>query len=76
MWYTRRKVIKNTISMIYTDDGILADPSAGLSADKIDEVIQLIREKYDITNEGDLSDYLGLHVTHLPDGSIQLAQPH
>ena len=55
---------KNNIFMVYVDDGILAGPSA----DEIDEVIQLIGERYNITDEGDLTDYLGVHVTHLPDG--------
>ena len=27
-------------------------------------------------DQGDVSDFLGIEVTHLKDGSIKLAQPH
>ena len=62
----------HTIFMVYVDDGILAGPSV----EEIDEVIQMIGQRYDITDEGDLTDYLGVHVTTQEDGTIHLTQPH
>jgi hypothetical protein len=29
-----------------------------------------------MTDEGDITDYLGVHVTKLDDGRIKLTQPH
>jgi hypothetical protein len=29
-----------------------------------------------MTDEGDISDYLGVKVDHLPNGTIKLLQPH
>ena len=36
----------------------------------------MIGQRYDITDEGDLTDYLGVHVTMQEDGTIHLTQPH
>ena len=44
--------------------------------EEIDEVIQLIGQRYNISNEGDLTDYLGIHVTEHEDGTIHLMQLH
>ena len=64
--------------LIYTDDGILT----GKSNADIDKVIELMKNPsgklraFDLTEEGDLTDYLGVKVEHLNDGSIKLSQPH
>lgn len=66
-----------TILLLYVDDGIFAGPDD----DEITEFIKEIREKrhysakFDISDEGDLTDYLGVNVTKLPDGRIKLSQP-
>jgi len=60
------------IFMVYVDDGILI----GKTSSEIDGVISKLRLLYDLTDEGQIEDYLGIHVDHLPDGSIQLSQPH
>ena len=64
--------------LIYTDDGILT----GKSDADIDAVLGLLRNKsgalrpFDITDEGSITDYLGVKVESLSDGSIKLSQPH
>ncbi len=67
--------------LIYTDDGILIGPTP----QDIDEVIELLKatagkttefRAFNMTDEGDLCDYLGVKVDHLPNGTIKLSQPH
>ena len=67
--------------LIYTDDGILT----GKSDTDIDNVLALMKRPagkeqqlrpFDLTDEGTITDYLGVKVEHLPDGSIKLSQPH
>ena len=67
--------------LIYTDDGILIGPTPS----DIDDVIKLLKGKagkksefkaFNMTDEGDLCDYLGVKVDHLPNGTIKLSQPH
>ena len=63
----------NVIYLLYTDDMILA----GLDKSEIDEVIEQVRgAKLNITVEGDLQDFLGVHITCEADGSVHFAQPH
>ena len=58
--------------LIYVDDGILLHPDAK----EIDKVISELRVlKYNISDEGDISDYLGVKVETLADGNIKLSQP-
>jgi hypothetical protein len=67
--------------LIYTDDGILT----GRSEKDIDAVIELMRQPagtnkelrpFDMTDEGEITDYLGVKVDRMPDGTIKLSQPH
>jgi hypothetical protein len=62
-----------TMYALYTDDSILAGPDQK-------EINQIIKEmekvKLDITVEGDLQDFLGVNIERMPDGSINLTQPH
>eukprot|EP00978_Attheya_sp_CCMP212_P017515 scaffold46797_cov52-Attheya_sp.AAC.1 len=66
------------ILMVYADDCILMSPNN----QDIDDIIKLLRETvkgtrpFDVTDEGDISDYLGVKVTRLDDGTITLTQPH
>ena len=34
-----------------------------------------LQEGYNLTDDGDLKDYIGTRFTKLPDGSIELSQP-
>jgi hypothetical protein len=62
-----------TMYALYTDDSILAGPDQG----EIDQIIREMEEaKLDITVEGDLQDFLGVNIERMPDGSINLTQPH
>jgi hypothetical protein len=64
--------------MIYTDDGIFCGPTQ----EAIDEAYSLLIQAkgefpaFKMTDEGDLSDYLGVKVDYLPNGTIKLSQPH
>ncbi len=62
-----------TMYALYTDDSILAGPDQA----EIDQIIKEMKQvKLDITVEGDLQDFLGVHIERMPDGTIQLTQPH
>ncbi len=58
---------------LYTDDSILAGPDKG----EVDEIIsQLKQAKLDITDEGNIEDFLGVNIDRRSDGSVKLSQPH
>ena len=62
-----------TIYMLYTDDSILAGPSQK----EIDEIIKdLKKAKLNVTDEGDIQDFLGVNIDKQKDGTIHLTQPH
>ena len=62
-----------TVYMLYTDDSILAGPSKK----EIDEIIKdLQKAKLNITDEGDIQDFLGVNIAKKADGTIHLTQPH
>ena len=48
----------------------------GPSKEEIDKCILDMGGIFNLQDEGDISDYLGIKVTHLPNGKITLAQPH
>ena len=60
------------VYVLYTDDSILAGPDK----QEIDETIKLMNDKFDITVEGSLSDFLGINIDRRDDGTIHLTQPH
>ena len=68
----------NVNLLIYTDDGILT----GEKDSDIDEVIALLKapienhRPFNLTDEGKITDYLGVTVTVENDGAIKLSQPH
>jgi hypothetical protein len=57
--------------MVYTDDGIFCGPNK----DDIDTCMIELGQCFDITDEGDIDEYLGVKVTRLDDGTIKLTQP-
>ena len=61
-----------TMFLVYVDNGILAGPDRR----EIQEIIKQLASCFNVTDEGDITDYLGVNVMHLPDGRIKLAQPH
>ena len=58
---------------LYTDDSILAGPDKR----EIDKLILEMKDvKLDVTDEGDITDFLGVNIEHRDDGSVKLSQPH
>jgi hypothetical protein len=57
--------------IVYVDDAILISPNKQL----IDREIKSLQEDYDLTDDGELKDYLGTRFTRRKDGSIELSQP-
>jgi hypothetical protein len=41
-----------------------------------DLIIKQLGKIYNLTDEGSLTDYLGVTIDHLPDGKIKLVYPH
>jgi hypothetical protein len=62
-----------TVILVYTDDCIIIDTK---SKDNIDMLIDELQSNFNVEDEGDLEDYLGVRVTKMKDGSIKLDQPH
>ena len=61
--------------LIYIDDCLVFSPDPKL----IDKTISILRNSsriFEIDDQGDVSDFLGIEVIHLKDGSIKLTQPH
>jgi hypothetical protein len=65
--YTKNGIIL----VLYVDDAILISPFKS----KIDFEIKSLQQAYDLTDDGELKDYLGTRFTRQSDGSIILEQP-
>jgi hypothetical protein len=61
----------NCVLLIYCDDTLMLGPSAS----ELDEAFQLLDKTFTVSDEGTISDYLGIKVTTLPDGRLSLTQP-
>jgi hypothetical protein len=57
---------------VYTDDGIFALPHNK----EVDKAINDMKTLFNINDQGNLKDYLGVNVEKLPNGNIKLTQPH
>jgi uncharacterized protein YeeX (DUF496 family) len=53
-------------------DAIICDPSSKV----IDEIIASLKEDYDVMDEGEIDDYLGVNVSRPTEDTIELRQPH
>ena len=65
----------NVVMLIYIDECLVFSPVPKL----IDKTISDLRnssKNFEIDDQGDVSDFLGIEVSHLQDGSINLTQPH
>ena len=56
-----------TIFIVYVDDGILMGPNG----QEIADVIRTLGEKYKLTDEGDLNEYLGIKMKRTKEGRNQ-----
>jgi hypothetical protein len=64
---------RNLIFLHFVDDCICLSPNAT----DVDEFIADLRKaKCNVTDEGNLSDYLGVKIEKLPEGKFKLSQPH
>jgi hypothetical protein len=61
-----------TLFVVYVDDGIFGGPDY----EEIEELKARMSEVFEMTDEGDLSDYLGVNIDRKEDGSIEMTQPH
>ena len=61
----------STIFVVYVDDGILIGPDAS----EIDDIIKSLQEDYNLTDEGDLKEYLGIRCDKTRTGGLKLTQP-
>jgi hypothetical protein len=61
-----------TIFSVYVDDAILC----GLSKDEIDAIISKLASLFDITDEGELDEYLGVKIPRPTSDTIDLRRPH
>jgi hypothetical protein len=57
---------------VYTDDGIFAGPDK----QEVDKAIREMKRHFDMVDQGDITDYLGVNVQRLPNGDVKLSQPH
>jgi hypothetical protein len=61
-----------TIFLVCVDDAILCGPSK----DEIDAIIAQLASLFDITDEGELDEYLGVKISRPTPDTITLQQPH
>ncbi len=70
--------------LFYVDDGIFLAPRQKdideayklLSAPVVSNQGEVLHRAFVMTDEGDLSDYLGVKIDALPNGTIKVSQPH
>jgi len=68
-----RLLLRHEVYLLYTDDSILAGPDQS----EIDTIIRELKDAdLNITEEGDLEDFLGVNIERQDDGSVLLIQPH
>jgi len=57
--------------LVYVDDCIIIHPDTT----KIDSIIHSLKLDFDLTDEGDIKDYLGVRINKNKDGSVEMIQP-
>lgn len=63
------------IVIIYVDDFLIFTPKGSKAPDRLITSLQRGHEKFEFVDQGSLTTYLGLNITH-KDGKIHLMQPH
>ena len=66
---------RNVVMLIYIDDCLVFSPDPKLIYKTISD-LRNSSKNFEIDDQGDVSDFLCIEVTHLKDGSIKLTQPH
>ena len=62
---------ENMLLIVYVDDACLISPDKS----KINLEIESLKKDYDLTDEGDLNDYLGTRFDRKKDGTVELTMP-
>jgi hypothetical protein len=60
------------VFLVYVDDTILCGPTKL----EVDAIVALLTKSFNISDEGDMSDYLGVKVNRLDNNIIEMTQPH
>jgi hypothetical protein len=61
-----------TMYVLYTDDSLIAGPDKN----EIDQVVKDLQGcGLNVTDEGDIQDFLGINISKKKDGTIHLTQP-
>ena len=57
---------------MYTDNSLLAGPDEN----RLEDILEQMKDaQLGVTEEGTLSDFLGVNINRQPDGTIKLSQP-
>jgi hypothetical protein len=63
----------SAVFVLYTDDSILAGPDEC----ELNEIVEeMSRSGLKLTIEGELSDFLGVKIEKMNNGSFKMSQPH
>jgi hypothetical protein len=62
----------STMLLVYVDDAIICGPSSKVN----DKIIASLKEDFDVMDEGEIDDYLGVNVSRRTEDTIELRQPH
>ena len=60
------------VLLFYVDDCLMFSHSK----DKFYDVYASLQENSNIEDDKEINKYLGIHLDHIPDGSIRLSQPY
>ena len=60
------------VFLVYTDDTRIGGPNNN----DLDKTVTSLKAKFDIDNQGEISDYLGGNIELVTSGKINLSQPH
>jgi uncharacterized protein YeeX (DUF496 family) len=63
---------KSTMLLVYVDDAIIYSTSSKV----IDKIIASLKKDYNVTDEGEIDDYLGVNVSCPNEDTFELRQPH
>ena len=67
VWFRKEMVL-----VTYVDDCLIFCKEK----EQADELIKSLQKDYSLTDEGDVSTYLGVEISKNDDNSIKLSQPH
>ena len=62
----------NCVVLIYVDDTLICGPTKT----QVDHVVATLATLFDVEDQGDINDYLGVKLSKLSDGNFVLTQPH